>query len=122
MQQNRRRPVLTAEINGHHTESKTVGNKTESRTVTDFKLQLDMTNLLIPAGGEVAPGFFHIVDPREKAHRGGRWRRRGSEIRSDGTEALQVGKKNIRNWVEEYCAHTSSTKEYVSYADHLIRC
>ncbi|KAK6543058.1 hypothetical protein TWF694_006984 [Orbilia ellipsospora] len=85
-------------------------NSSESRTIVDFDILMDFSNLILIEPGQ--QGIIQVVDEDTKAHRGGFMKVKGRSTRSlpDDTPIMP---KEIRNWADDYCADPAICKEFV---------
>ncbi|KAL7269176.1 hypothetical protein RUND412_008171 [Rhizina undulata] len=99
-EENKTCPRPQIRIRGSHTETRRKNNKTETSTITDFDVTLDVTYCLLD---REKPGILKVVESDQKAHRGGRIKR-----------LAKVGEagRTIRDWADEYCSNKAMLKEF----------
>jgi hypothetical protein len=102
LEENKKPPRVLIRVWGSHQERRRDGKKTQTTSVTDFDLQLDVTGCLMELNGLTEP-TLELVDPGEKAHRGhGRFKSVARDLEDVGT---------VRNWADQYCEDQSTLKE-----------
>lgn len=102
VEENKKPPRVFIRVSGSHNERRRNGNKTETSSVTDFDLKMDVTNCLLEFYGVMEPTLA-LVDPGEKAHRGrGVFKSVAKDLEDMGT---------VRDWADQYCEDQSMLKE-----------
>lgn len=100
-------------IVGTHRETKRRGDKEERKTITDFRITLNMREYLYPTRAGTPPNWrppLHTVENGELAYRGGFMRSRAPGYKAE----LEVGddKPGLMEWCHRFCASGSGIKVF----------
>jgi hypothetical protein len=99
-------PAKLIQIVGTHKQTTKVGNKTETKTITDFDLKLRLTEYLFTHPGRSAWSELRTVENGEKTYRGTILKKRAE----GNVTTLEDGKPGLKEWCHRFCADHAKLK------------
>jgi hypothetical protein len=99
-------PAKLVQIVGTHKQTTKVGNKNETKTITDFDLKLRLTEYLLTHSGQSAWSDLRPAENEDKTYRGTILKKRASA----SPTSLEDGSPGWQEWCRRFCADPARLK------------
>jgi hypothetical protein len=104
-------PTYFVQIFGTHTETRRNGNKETKDRITDFKIQINITNLLAGARGTAYEEQLQLIPDNKRGYRGTIIPKLMPNFAGSGDEEANPGGP-LRLWCDKYVADPSKVKSF----------